>query len=133
MILWTIYGIFYRLYWHPLAKYPGPKLAIITYWYEFYYDAILEGQYTWKLRDLHEKYGKYRPSNQPETYGEPLTSWVGPMIRINPDELHFNDPDYYDEIYNNRDSKVEKPFKEANAFGPFPAVRTRILLQSPDY
>lgn len=57
---------------------------------------------------------------------DPLIIWgdeKGPIIRINPDELHINDPDYYDEVFNNSGAKVEKPFREANSFGPFPAVR----------
>lgn len=48
----------------------------------------------------------------------------GPVIRLNPDELHFNDPHYYDEIFNNTNGKTEKPYKIANAFGPYPAVCT---------
>ena len=47
----------YRLYLCPSSKFPGPKLAALTYWYEFYYDVWQEGQYTWKIRDLHSKYG----------------------------------------------------------------------------
>ncbi|RYP84871.1 hypothetical protein DL769_001065 [Monosporascus sp. CRB-8-3] len=46
----------YRLYLTPSAKFPGPKLAALTFWYEFYYDVWQEGQYTWKIRDLHRKY-----------------------------------------------------------------------------
>jgi hypothetical protein len=48
----------YRLYLSPAAKFPGPRLAALSYWYEFYYDVWPhEGQYTWKIRDLHDKYG----------------------------------------------------------------------------
>ena len=57
ILLWTAYGIVYRLYLHPLSHFPGPTLAISTYWYEFYYDVIKRGRYTWKLKDLHEQYG----------------------------------------------------------------------------
>lgn len=48
---------FYLLFLHPLAKFPGPKLAAITILYEFYYDAIKRGQYTFKIGRMHEKYG----------------------------------------------------------------------------
>ncbi|KAF6224986.1 hypothetical protein HO133_010181 [Letharia lupina] len=69
----------YRLYLSPLARFPGPKLAALTLWYEFYYDVIKRGRYTWKIAELHERHG--------------------PIIRISPYELHINDPDYYDELY----------------------------------
>ena len=47
----------YRLYLSPLAKFPGPKLAALTSWYEFYYDIVLQGRYVWKIAELHEQYG----------------------------------------------------------------------------
>ena len=54
---WVVGLVLYRFFLHPLAKFPGPKLAIATYWYEFYYDVIKGAKYTWKLSELHEKYG----------------------------------------------------------------------------
>lgn len=57
IILWTAYTLVYRLYLHPLSHFPGPKLAISTYWYEFYYDVVKGGRYTWKLKELHKQYG----------------------------------------------------------------------------
>jgi hypothetical protein len=48
----------YRLYWSPLAGYPGPKLAALSNWYEFYYDVILQGKFTFHIRDLHKQYGR---------------------------------------------------------------------------
>lgn len=47
----------YRLYLSPLAQYPGPKLAALSNWYEFYYDVILQGKFTFHIRDLHKQYG----------------------------------------------------------------------------
>ena len=47
----------YRLYLSPLAKFPGPKLAAVTYGVEFYYDVLRRGQYTFEILKMHEKYG----------------------------------------------------------------------------
>ncbi|KAL8705196.1 MAG: hypothetical protein Q9201_001696 [Fulgogasparrea decipioides] len=78
-ISYIIYLIVSRLYTSPVSHIPGPKLAAFSFWYEFYYDVILRGRYTWKIAQLHEEYG--------------------PIIRINPYEVHINDPDFYDEVY----------------------------------
>jgi hypothetical protein len=47
-----------RLYFSPLSKFPGPKLAAATILYEAYYDVIKQGQYTFKIKELHKKYGE---------------------------------------------------------------------------
>ena len=47
----------YRLYFSPLAKFPGPRLAALTLWYEFYYDVIKRGRYTWRIAEMHQQYG----------------------------------------------------------------------------
>ncbi|KAJ4413537.1 hypothetical protein N0V82_008475 [Gnomoniopsis sp. IMI 355080] len=70
----------YRVTWHPLAKFPGPKLAGASFWYEFYYDLWPHyGRYMWKIKELHDEYG--------------------PIVRINPNFIHIHDPDYFEEIY----------------------------------
>lgn len=48
----------YRLFFHPLARFPGPKLAALTRFYEGYYDVIQNGQYTFKIAELHRQYGR---------------------------------------------------------------------------
>lgn len=50
--------VFHRIFLHPLARYPGPKLAAVTRWYEGYYDVIQNGQYTFKIKELHQIYGE---------------------------------------------------------------------------
>jgi hypothetical protein len=47
----------YRITLHPLAKFPGPILAALTYKYEFYFDGIKGGQYINKVARLHQIYG----------------------------------------------------------------------------
>ncbi|KAK4203434.1 cytochrome P450 [Triangularia verruculosa] len=69
----------YRLYLSPLAQFPGPRIAVLTGWYEFYYDIILDGEYVFKIEQLHKEYG--------------------PIIRINPWELHASDPILLPQIY----------------------------------
>jgi len=56
-VLYVISLYLYRLLLHPLRKYPGPKLAAVSNWYEFYYDVIQEGAFTFHIQDLHKQYG----------------------------------------------------------------------------
>jgi hypothetical protein len=49
----------YRLYLSPIAKFPGPKLAALTKWYEFYYEVVLRGKYSDHITELHKTYGKF--------------------------------------------------------------------------
>ena len=57
LLSWLTIAI-YRLFIHPLAAFPGPKLAAITVLYEAYYDIWKGGKYIFKLNELHRKYGK---------------------------------------------------------------------------
>ena len=47
----------YRIYFHPLSKIPGPKLAAATHLVEFYYDVVRGGKFIWEIERMHEKYG----------------------------------------------------------------------------
>ena len=51
----------YRLYLHPLAKFPGPKLAALTQWVETYHELKKPGgQFIWVYQKWHEQYGQYQ-------------------------------------------------------------------------
>lgn len=69
----------YRIYFHPLADFPGKSLAKATYWHETYWDVFKGHQYVWQIKKMHEQYG--------------------PIIRTNPDDIHIHDPDFFDDLY----------------------------------
>ncbi|KAL4791866.1 putative cytochrome P450 [Aspergillus venezuelensis] len=78
-LLYNAFVIVYRLYFHSLAGFPGPKLAAATWWPEFYYDIVKGGAYLYKIEEMHKRYG--------------------PILRINPQEIVINDPTFYNEVY----------------------------------
>jgi cytochrome P450 len=83
VVLYVAYRVALAIYnispYHPLSRFPGPKIAAASYLYEAYYDWWLVGRYGKVIARMHEQYG--------------------PIVRINPDELHCSDPAFTDEIY----------------------------------
>jgi hypothetical protein len=55
--LYVIYSAIWGLHLSPIARFPGPKLAALTQWYEMYYDIVKGGIYVWKIGEHHEEYG----------------------------------------------------------------------------
>ncbi|KIW90646.1 uncharacterized protein Z519_08429 [Cladophialophora bantiana CBS 173.52] len=94
--LYLIGLVIYRLYFHPLAKFPGPKYAAISHWHEVYYDVILQGQFTFQVQEMHKQYG--------------------PIVRVVPDELHIQDSDFYETLYT-KAGRVDKYEWMAGRFG----------------
>jgi len=87
-VLYTAQLAFRRLYLSPISHIPGPRLAALTQYYESYYDIILGGQYTFKIIELHRKYG--------------------PIVRISPWEVHVNDPSFYTQLYMGQGRRRDK-------------------------
>lgn len=58
-IAYNIFLIVYRLLLSPLAKFPGPKLAAATPWYETFID-LWNNNFPEVLADMHKKYGMLR-------------------------------------------------------------------------
>ncbi|KAH9237209.1 hypothetical protein K456DRAFT_1830178 [Colletotrichum gloeosporioides 23] len=78
----------YRVTCHPLAAIPGPRLAAATFWYEIWFDVVRWGRYTHEIKRMHEVYG--------------------PIIRINPDEVHCSDPNFINTLYANGGKRRDK-------------------------
>lgn len=55
----TASGI-YNIYFHPLARYPGPRWAVATKWWKVYVEVYKRESIVDKLFDLHKIYGKAR-------------------------------------------------------------------------
>ncbi|KAH8761602.1 benzoate 4-monooxygenase cytochrome P450 [Diaporthe sp. PMI_573] len=82
--LWAFFKLSIFIYnispFHPLSQFPGPKLAQMTFCYEAWYDLVKNGRYTLQMKKC-------------------TNNTVRPFVRINPLELHCNDPQFIDEIY----------------------------------
>ena len=76
----------YNLYLSPLAGYPGPKLWAISRlpWNR----ANMKGRISWKIRELHDKYG--------------------PVVRIAPDEISYTTSGAWKKIYGQRNPEFVK-------------------------
>ncbi|KAF7563220.1 hypothetical protein G7046_g917 [Stylonectria norvegica] len=70
----------YNLFFHPLAKYPGPLLARISPVYSIW--GLFRGRWPFDVHQLHLKYG--------------------PIVRTMPNELTFTDPSAWKDIYGHR-------------------------------
>ncbi|EMR84736.1 hypothetical protein ACHAPC_007983 [Botrytis cinerea] len=86
-----------RLYFHPLAHIPGPKLAALTWWYESYFDVIQPGQYVFKIQTSMNNMVRWK-KNCVLIIAE-LEITKGPILRITPDELHIQDVGFLDTVY----------------------------------
>ncbi|KAJ7656544.1 cytochrome P450 [Mycena rosella] len=108
--------IVFRSFPDKLSVYPGPRLGRLTKGYRFYYDVVKSGGLVDQLR-------RY---------------YLGPVVRIGPRELHFNDPKAYVDIYSHSDLTKEPtlynsfPFHEASISYLDPAdANTRRDILSP--
>ncbi|KAL4933002.1 cytochrome P450 [Aspergillus undulatus] len=79
-LAYGLWLVLHRLWWHPLRKIPGPVLAGLTGWWEFYFDVIEDGTLVKRLPKLHRDYQT-------------------PVIRTSPNHVHVNDPDFYHVVY----------------------------------
>lgn len=88
-LYWTAL-ILYRLFFHPLARFPCPKFDACSFLYERYYDLVKApgGQYFRHVADLHP--------------------WYGPVVRITPDEVQLHDISWYGTIFLEQQPEEER-------------------------
>ena len=81
IVVYTLGLAVYRIYLHPLRKFPGPKLAAASFWYEFYYDVVRGGQYTFEIIRMHEIYGMPQPA-QADLTSTLLEQWLNATFAL---------------------------------------------------
>ncbi|KAH7062170.1 cytochrome P450 monooxygenase-like protein [Macrophomina phaseolina] len=93
---WCVYTVVYNLYFHPLARFPGPPAAAATGYWKAWIECVLEKSFVHELEVLHARYGR--------------------VVRVGPNELHFSDPQAYHDIYNNK-NRWDKERNLYHSFG----------------
>ena len=58
LCFYFLFLVIYRLYFSPIAGFPGSKLTAVTGWYETYLDVVKGGQFTYQIEQWHMKYGR---------------------------------------------------------------------------
>lgn len=67
LVAFQIVKYVYRLTFHPLAQFPGPRLAALTHLYGAFYDLSETRSYIKEMPALHEKYGTVTTNPIPPT------------------------------------------------------------------
>ncbi|KAH8150612.1 uncharacterized protein LAJ45_05308 [Morchella importuna] len=107
VVLYYVALVIYRVFFHPLAKFPGPKKAAATGWYRSYYDVWMQGEMPRQIAVLHKKYGR--------------------IVRFGPNHLHFSEPSAYHEIYANN----SKLLKDSWVYNSFNASQSGFAMVDP--
>lgn len=94
----------YRLCFAPLSKFPGPKWTAATRLWIMYYE--FKGQRTVIIDELHAKYG--------------------PVVRVAPDEVSFNDAEALKDIYG-----IKSGFGKSDFYDMFVYYDERNTFTSP--
>lgn len=91
LVLYISGIVIYRIFFHPLSKYPGPLLAKVTDLYSTYH--ALRGDRHLEFYRTHEKYGR--------------------IVRFGPNSLSFNSATALKEIYGFKSNVRKARFYEA--------------------
>ncbi|ESZ91765.1 cytochrome P450 monooxygenase [Sclerotinia borealis F-4128] len=86
-ILYGLCTVIHNIYFHPLSKFPGPKLFVASR--IFSVREVLRGELPQKIAAFHEIYGE--------------------VVRTAPDEVSFTSPQAFQDIYAKRNGKPSFP------------------------
>lgn len=67
-VVYSLCLIIYRLTLHPLAKFPGPRMAAATHLFEIAHDFFGHGAYLFEIERMHDKYGEYHRTHRATCY-----------------------------------------------------------------
>lgn len=96
MILGLIAHVVYNIYFHPLAKFPGPRLLAATSF--IYWSKWVGGDLIPFYDSVHKEYGE--------------------IVRIAPNRLSFTNPQAWKDIYGHKSSKQKASIKDPSVYGP---------------
>ncbi|KAI2794707.1 Cytochrome monooxygenase lcsI [Penicillium oxalicum] len=80
VLIYGVVNVVYNLFFSPLAKFPGPKLAACSHVPNFYW--LMTGQHHYKMKELHDEYGD--------------------VVRVSPTTLVYRSPQAWKDIYGHR-------------------------------
>lgn len=118
-VLWRIFIIIQRLFFHPLSSFPGPKIAGASTVYRMYYSIWKDGEMFGRTQELHKRYGIPRIScnninslifdwfGAGRAHRTCQSKWSNISLQLlintctgtNLLQLHFSNPEVYHKIY----------------------------------
>ncbi|KEF53687.1 uncharacterized protein A1O9_10087 [Exophiala aquamarina CBS 119918] len=111
--MYTIGLWMYNLYFHPLAKFPGPRLNAISPLPGIY--SLLRGRLPLDNKLLHDKYGA--------------------VVRVSPNELAFNSAQAWEDIYGHRQGRpnMHKDPIHVGSVDPLPGASTLTMADDENH
>jgi cytochrome P450 len=112
-VLYLVWQVVYRLYFHPLAKYPGPKLNALSPIPSII--SLLKGRIPLETKQMHDIYG--------------------PVVRVTPTELSFNTAQAWEDIYGHRQGmkNMHKDPIHVGSVDPIPGVTTLTMADDDNH
>ncbi|CDM32160.1 hypothetical protein DTO013E5_3626 [Penicillium roqueforti] len=90
-VAYNLVMVIYRLHFHKLSRFPGPRLAAASGLYEIYFSVWGPGIFDHEIDLMHRKFG--------------------PVVRITPDEIHIQEPSSYSDGWIKGTEEVEPGYQ----------------------